>query len=497
MRETELNEVQRRVLVWIGAGCPDGTFEGYVHRVSAAALRTRGLVRTTGRGPAWSAELTDKGRRLLAGDPAVARTPKPRSGALAGVHSRERSRDDANEQQKTRAPTKTELLVRQLLASDGVLRLPVRLGRGGPTARQRAYAAQNSGKLPPGKRLTTQVVGTELEIRLVDDPRGERVVIDLDLVPVSVPEKVSRLHAAARQLRDLKSRHEVSLVELPRATRIVHAIAKEAERRGWSAEAPTETPNGYGQASWTGAKDGHLSIVVAGNHFGLRLQEGGVKTRGPWEKEVAQAKRYWSDYSWNGRTRIKPEGPHDAAANGRLKLTIIDGPHWLRNGRRSTFADGASSSLDSKLGELFRELELRVHEAELAEIERTAAAERAEEEAKRAAEERERQWHVLMADARRLHNESRRREYLRQQLDRWSEAGRVRDYAEALSAAHSLDSEVTAWIAWVRRYADSIDPLVEPPRVPADITPTHADLQKFLPEGWSTHGPRSPGTRRW
>jgi hypothetical protein len=39
--------------------------EGYAHRVSAAALRSRGLVKISGRGPTWRATITDAGRAFL------------------------------------------------------------------------------------------------------------------------------------------------------------------------------------------------------------------------------------------------------------------------------------------------------------------------------------------------------------------------------------------------------------------------------------------------
>jgi hypothetical protein len=39
-----LNEAQTEVLRWIADGCPDGVLEGYEHRISAAALRTRDSV---------------------------------------------------------------------------------------------------------------------------------------------------------------------------------------------------------------------------------------------------------------------------------------------------------------------------------------------------------------------------------------------------------------------------------------------------------------------
>src|SRR5687768_3021385 len=60
-----LNEAQLRVLRWVAAGCPAGVFQGYSQRVSAAALRSRGLVKITGRGPTWHAALQPAGQRYL------------------------------------------------------------------------------------------------------------------------------------------------------------------------------------------------------------------------------------------------------------------------------------------------------------------------------------------------------------------------------------------------------------------------------------------------
>ena len=91
-----LNEQQIHALRWIAAGCPAGVMEGYGHRVSAAALRTRGLVRMWGRASNWHAEPTERRLGWLArpdGDrPALrpAATPRPlpsaeRSLVTAGV----------------------------------------------------------------------------------------------------------------------------------------------------------------------------------------------------------------------------------------------------------------------------------------------------------------------------------------------------------------------------------------------------------------------------
>jgi len=63
--DSDLNEQQQSVLRWIADGCPDGVMEGYGYRISASALRARGLATINGRGLKWRAELTDAGRRSL------------------------------------------------------------------------------------------------------------------------------------------------------------------------------------------------------------------------------------------------------------------------------------------------------------------------------------------------------------------------------------------------------------------------------------------------
>lgn len=60
-----LNEAQVAVLRWIGEGCPARVMERDLHRISAAALRRRGLVLISGRGPTWAARIAPAGREYL------------------------------------------------------------------------------------------------------------------------------------------------------------------------------------------------------------------------------------------------------------------------------------------------------------------------------------------------------------------------------------------------------------------------------------------------
>jgi hypothetical protein len=60
-----LNVVQIAVLRWISDGCRENGVDGISARISAGALRNRGLVRTMGRGPTWRATITADGKDYL------------------------------------------------------------------------------------------------------------------------------------------------------------------------------------------------------------------------------------------------------------------------------------------------------------------------------------------------------------------------------------------------------------------------------------------------
>lgn len=213
----------------------------------------------------------------------------------------------------------TQQLVDDMIAAGGSLRRKGWSASDGVDYENRARLAERYRKVPAGKRLEVSVVGDELEIRLVDGPEHGAPP---ELVPVAVPETVGRYHVAPRAFRDRSERHEISRALLPRATRIVHAIAVDAERRGWTATAATESKSGYRRSSWTGAKDGHLQLNARDQVFSLRLQEEGVHARGRWEAEVHHYRNVSLDDPWY-RDRKIPRGPYDADASGRLRLELL------------------------------------------------------------------------------------------------------------------------------------------------------------------------------
>jgi hypothetical protein len=355
-----LTEKQIELLRWIAEGCPSGVYEDTFHRISAAALQTRGLIEVSGRGRSWEAKLTGAGEEYLN----EVDGPEPPIPRQANV-------------------SVTQQLVDDVIAGGGSLIVPAKSWHD-PDAvdyERRARLAELHRKVPAGKRLAlTDLPDQELRIELIDAPDDAR---DFEPPqPIEIPEKIARYHPAARQFRDLRERHEVSREHLARATRIIHVIAKECERRGWNSAAPPDSANAYGRTTWTPRKNGHLQIKTDDETFWLRLREEHVHTRGPWEEEVNRYRGVDRDSPWY-RDRELPSGPFDADGDGRLTLELFASRIWAYRGRRSRWGDRTRWSLDDRLPDLLREIEDRSAEAKREEEEKRVAA----EEAKRVAEE--------------------------------------------------------------------------------------------------------------
>jgi hypothetical protein len=67
---TEVPERHRRVLEWIGEGCPDdGRWPDETHKITARVLSGQGLLKITrpvrGGRKAWHAELTSRGQKAM------------------------------------------------------------------------------------------------------------------------------------------------------------------------------------------------------------------------------------------------------------------------------------------------------------------------------------------------------------------------------------------------------------------------------------------------
>lgn len=448
-----LTQRQVDVLRWICDGCPDGvmTGEAYSERITAGALRNRGLVITRGSGASWSASITEAGVEYLAqvdgSNPPIAREPnKPAS----------------------------ERLVDDVVAAGGSLRVPRRSGygrSGQPDYERRVAVAEQRGVVPSGKRLVVTYERDALRIDLLDLPEGTPT----QTFPVPVPTKVARDHAVVAEFRDERDRQEVSRAQLPRVSRILQALAVEAERRGYTVHGPdTRKAHEYGKPAWSGDVDGHLRITVQGVMVTLRVHEDGIRTRTLYPDRDA---RYRHDDPWSRRPPA-----YDRDAKGTVRISIL-APR-TRSHRRSSWGDGKRQTLEECLPAILMEVAARSAE----ERERT----RLEQEE---AERQQLAWAEAKDHARRRYTEHRRAEILDAQVEAWQHATAIRAYCDAIEEKYPNDARASEWVAWARTRADALDPLATTPttpEAPQDVSPE--DLRPFL-DGWSPYRPERESPR--
>jgi hypothetical protein len=438
---------QVELLRWVVDGCPDGVMADDFYRISAAALRNRGLITTSGRGPTWTANITPAGTDYLK----KVDGPNPPIPRQANV-------------------SVTQQLIDDLIAAGGSLRVqPKHWGATeGVDWEQRVRWAQQHRKVPRGKRLTMRRVDGELEIRLEDGLAGT----DVSLLPVPVPQRVTRPHPVAQRFRDDTVKHLVSRAQLPRCVRIIHALATEADRRGFTIANVVGASGRHRDDRWRN-DDGHLTVTIRHHSCRLKVSEEGVVNRGAFDAESDYRRSVNYPQHLKPRTRTK----YDADATGRLQITC-DG--YSREGRPVSWADRRSWTLEEKLPDLLQELEIRAAEDDHAAIER-----------QREADQRQRQWELAMDRAKQRFLEHHRAQVLQQQLSAWQEAERIRVYVSLLEERHGTNPDSAEWIAWIRRYVDEeVDPLTSPPAMPAEPEISAADLKPFLGR-ISPYGPQS------
>jgi hypothetical protein len=447
----------------VAAGCPDGRYEGYSHRVSAAALKTRGLVAISGRGPSWKAALTTRGAAVAESADEPAAEPPVSAPKAKNVKS---------DPPTPKPPGKAEQLIADLVAAGGVMRVSYWREQGQPDYRARVSAAQRFNKVPPGKELVLERVrGGQLEIRLEQARSAEAESISVD-----VPARLTRPHPVAARYRDQHGQHQVARSQLARSVRIIHALAVAAETRGHQVENVRQPRERSPRDAGKQAAVAHMVVTVANFGYSLGFQEEKVLLRGVWEERKRldeEHRQRWPTYTHHERLR-----PYDADGTGLLTLSLVDAG-YRREGRPASWSDRKSWSLEEKLPEVLLELERRAGED----------ARAAEEEHQRAVEA-QRKWEADIERAKELFAEAHRANELRSQINARREAEAMRAYLAELEVAHGESAESAEWIAWIRSYIAKRDPLTNAPEMPASPDISRDDLKPFLPPGVNLYGPQ-------
>ena len=345
-RPQSLNAAQVQVLAWIRDGCPDGVYpDGYSHRLSARALASRGLVKISGHGDLWRAELTDKGRGW------TPPTAQDRASARGG---------------RTQQGSKPE---------------PTR-----PMRTNRAVTATEQADAPPSRKPTPPVVVQPLAadhdhpvvkaalasafVKLVSDEQLERALGIVQFVADACTERGWKVEVDPEGHLTVASEPDVVVVRVSeeREKRDVYLDADIAERKyDWQRVSPSrvevfagrlciEVQHGTSVQWWADRKrwtvESKLSQVVPGiEQFFLAAVERRVERRAQherdlvaWAEAVEQAKskhlnalnqdrasEQVAEWRQAGELRAYAQAVRDAAAStsGSAATDALEWARWL------------------------------------------------------------------------------------------------------------------------------------------------------------------------
>lgn len=336
-----------------------------------------------------------------------------------------------------------------------------------------ARSAERYGKTPEGKHWVEDRVLDPSETRwrvhktvwkLVDLPDW----LALQPNPIKVAESLSaRTHAAVRAIKSDKSLLPFKQATRSRALRVLDALARAAEQKGYMVEGAKQ---GREHNS-----DGAVLIFRLMEHpYRVRMVELMDRVpHVPTKTELREAERH----SWV-RTPT-----HDPVPSGRLQVEILG-----YSSHPAKFADTKRQTLAERLPFVLQALELRAADDEARRVQRES------EEAARL-----RQWEQVHANARVEYVEATRTAVLSAQVDRFVLVQRIDEYLSALrDHVESLTdpeerSATREWEEWVAGHRAVLSPFAKRVTMPSVPEPKPEDLKPFM-RGLSPYG---PDARRW
>jgi hypothetical protein len=419
-----LNARQLAVLRWIAAGCPDGGIDDPFHRISAGSLKRWRFVKVSGGGSTWKASITSIGTEYLA----------------------RFDTDDAPELRRDPGTEGNDLLATLRANGDSILVPRPKWSQGKLVAgrtdwAQRVDAANRAADCPDDRWVTITDVPSDKPRRGFFAEPSEQLRITLVATPdgfavsrgqVPVPSRVARFHPAVAAFAARRG-SSFGGETRSRALRILHSLSTEAERRGHKVAFEPDGPllRRYGQgSSYTEYRESYFRIVAHG-----------IPTN----------------------VVVVPERKDPS----RLTLQL-EPKNW--DSRRSSWTDRKTFTLEDKLPDVLREIEIR-----------GAAAELERREKERQAQEDRRAWAAATELAAIHHATDGHPAALRKQMAGWREAHEVRAYCDAMANACGDEPETSEWVQWARGYADQLDPLRAHPKAPPAPTPTPEQIEALVP----------------
>jgi len=455
-----VNERQLEVLRLIADGDPKGLLNNDNYKTSAAALRTRRLVKISRGKGTWKATITPAGKYFLEHQ----RYPD-------GHWPEEEKERGAKPSPKPPWPQRGDVVIGLPPVEQLVKDLTDAGGKLTVTTHTRDYwqnlatNAVRHGKAPAGHILkvdSTKPWGTYI---ITAEKLPEWV--PETATPIALPGTRQRTHPALRNLTDGSPRLPTKRATRNRALRILSALATEADERGYTVASPSERER---------TRD-LLTITIHAHALGIAIDEQDDRTPHiPTKTELRDAERhYW---------RRIPE--YDYTPSGRLTIRITTG----RLVKQDKYGDGKRQALEDRLGDVLHEMELRAGVAELERLER-----------ERKAQEHQRRWQTAYDQAVLTARETHRSQVLAQQERAWKQARDLTEYLDALeqhtrTLTGAEQAAAREWLTWARHHTQALNPLNTPLGVPEDPEYTPEQLKPHM-NGYPPYPPGEEPRHRW
>lgn len=471
------------MLRWIDEGCPEGRWaeDDFTYKVSAVALKGRGLVTIKGHAATWSATITDAGSHYLEHGDYPAGHARPR-----------RSTNGKGSARKVAAPpldlsdaaadtlAQAKQLIQRLQQESGKVSIADPEDSTRAKYRRLLHACRVHRLVPDGH-----------ELRFTGRSSGDIVIV----LSTGTPEETSdwdRIRTTARKvttnLGALRAALEGSTIldpiseELrPRAVDLLLDLAEEVRTHDLrlGANVKLKTPKLFVQVD---SRRRDLTLLE------LKDQVPHVQT----SAELREARRSpWKSF---------PKFDH--VPSGRLEIVVArDG--WSNNRQnRDEWSDAKKSPLERRLTEIARAIKQGVvddDDAREREVQRRAEAHE-EWERKQAAERRV--WEEVRTRARAKAITQLRDATFMRAFEAWKGAQELRVFADQLESTATAQEQLEArprlqeWLDWARARADGIDPIVNLEQLDDDVfdaEPSPDDLRPHM-EGWDPSAPRKAYT---
>lgn len=467
--DAPLNRRQLDVLTWIKDGCPDGRWTDHTFKTTAQALASRRLVTVSKRGGTWKAAVLPAGEHYLSAGrypsghwsrrrTSAADRDRPATNWVTPSRSLAPAVERADRPSKTSRPddglTPTRKLLKDIIDAGGVLEIDT-------TDDNNRYSSlvgiiNRRGMAPDGQEV------------ILIHPRYNRIILRLSSVAdwktqdpseIIAAERIGRWHKAVAALRSERRLDSIEKSHRAKAFRLLHAVAREAEARGYTVRLPQRNRNGYVEDR--SRLTGDLIIVMPDIECSIDIRQ--PKDRVPHTPTAYELERQ-KKYDW-------PPSQYDYVPADRLSMVIETNS---RHSSKVSWTETKTLKLEKRLPDVFITFERwAVIHAEATEAARLAAI----EEEKR----RERQDEL----ARQAYVEDELGKRLIADVDAWEFAGRLRAYlnamAERIKALEDPDERSAAeeWLVWCHRYGEERNPLERAICKPKVKAPGYSELQEF------------------